>query len=595
MCTSGEAKKAIKRYEGTSNGYTLALEILKERFGQPYQIVRSCLDKLTKGARITVQNRGALLEFADLLVSTHRTLQDQDQLAKANTQSTLKAIFDRLPTQWQAKWVKRVIDFEAKGQSPKLCDLVGFVHDLAKAANHAVFTVTSTGGSDFAKSSRKKDQGKGRFGSTNQATDKKATVALSTMSTQVQQKSDTQGQQKSNKAWRESKPRVESSSQVIGQSNNATNLKRCGYCDGKHSLWECDTFKVKQVDFRRKFVRNGGYCFCCLGRHYAKNCKSQKTCTVKGCDNNHHPLLHQDKPAQTQTTEAKKQTVTCGALGSEVPFKPRMVLLKVIPVTVQAENGKSITTFAILDSGSTATMVTKAVGNLLGIRGTPETISVNTVIVEGMNQDVVISRCLLTPVGRAEPQIPVERAHFVESLNISQRYRPDSLNLSDWDHLRDLDLAAEVEERSVSVLIGEEVPWAHAVLESSYGDQLNSQPYAVKTPLAWCMAGPAQSLNTSLSQISVNFIQEESTSGDNTLTDEKYQSLENAVKRLWEEEKYGFTCNGEKAISVEDKRGLKISEDTTKIVDGQYQTGLLWCKEDPVLPNNRAAAEKRLK
>ncbi|XP_064638305.1 uncharacterized protein LOC135494321 [Lineus longissimus] len=186
-------------------------------------------------------------------------------------------------------------------------------------------------------------------------------------------------------------------------------------------------------------------------------------------------------------------------------------------------------------------MVTKAVRNLLGIRGTPETISVNTVIAEGMNQDVVISRCLLTPVGRAEPQILVERAHFVESLNISQRYKPDSLNLSDWDHLRDLDLAAEVEEQSVSVLI------------------------------------------------------EESTSGDNTLTDEKYQSLENAVKRLWEEEKYGFTCNGEKAISVEDKRGLKILEDTTKIVDGHYQTGLLWRKEDPVLPNNRAAAEKRLK
>ena len=105
----------------------------------------------------------------------------------------------------------------------------------------------------------------------------------------------------------------------------------------------------------------------------------------------------------------------------------------------------------------------------------------------------------------------------------------------------------------MSVLIGEDVPWAHAVLESSYGDQPNSQPYAVKTPLAWCVAGPTQNLN--MEQVyGVNVQSPDSLQS----TDEKYQSLEKAVKRLWEEEKHGFTCDGKKAMSVQDKRGLKI-------------------------------------
>jgi hypothetical protein len=57
MLTTGEAQKAIQNFDGTSDGYTQALAILNERFGRPYQIVKSCIEKITGGKRLTQHNR----------------------------------------------------------------------------------------------------------------------------------------------------------------------------------------------------------------------------------------------------------------------------------------------------------------------------------------------------------------------------------------------------------------------------------------------------------------------------------------------------------------------------------------------------------
>ena len=47
-------------------------------------------------------------------------------------------------------------------------------------------------------------------------------------------------------------------------------------------------------------------------------------------------------------------------------------------------------------------------------------------------------------------------------------------------------------------------------------------------------------------------------------------------------------------MSVEDRKALKIIENTISKVDGHYQMGLLWRQEVPYLPFNRALAEGRL-
>ena len=52
-------------------------------------------------------------------------------------------------------------------------------------------------------------------------------------------------------------------------------------------------------------------------------------------------------------------------------------------------------------------------------------------------------------------------------------------------------------------------------------------------------------------------------------------------------------ASSKKAMSKNDKRALDILENTTKLVNGHYEVGLLW-KENADLPNNRWLAEKQL-
>jgi len=48
--------------------------------------------------------------------------------------------------------------------------------------------------------------------------------------------------------------------------------------------------------------------------------------------------------------------------------------------------------------------------------------------------------------------------------------------------------------------------------------------------------------------------------------------------------------------SIEDRRALAVMEQTTKKLEGEdaYVSGLLWCEEDPSLPNNYDVAMRRL-
>ena len=52
--------------------------------------------------------------------------------------------------------------------------------------------------------------------------------------------------------------------------------------------------------------------------------------------------------------------------------------------------------------------------------------------------------------------------------------------------------------------------------------------------------------------------------------------------------------NDSKSTLVEDRRALKVIEETLTKVDGHYKMGLLWKDKNIHLPNNRAVAELRL-
>ena len=103
-----------------------------------------------------------------------------------------------------------------------------------------------------------------------------------------------------------------------------------------------------------------------------------------------------------------------------------------------------ISTFGLLDSGANDTLETQALKSKRRVGGSSEVISVNTTLEQKQDKHLKSLKCFLSPVGAAEPCIPVERAHVVSNLHIDDRYRPDTLDLSEWSHLQQLNLMADV-------------------------------------------------------------------------------------------------------------------------------------------------------
>ena len=141
----------------------------------------------------------------------------------------------------------------------------------------------------------------------------------------------------------------------------------------------------------------------------------------------------------------------------------------------------------------------------------------------------------------------------------------------------------------ISVLIGQDVPQAHIVLDYCWGDRPINQPYATKTPFGWCVAGlpnkgEDDSKLVALSVFEFDWAEERSA-----------MDLHLQVEKFWASECYGFGNAGNSAYSIEDKMALEILKSSTKLRQGRCEVGLLWLTNSSQLPNNRFLAEKRLK
>ena len=67
------------------------------------------------------------------------------------------------------------------------------------------------------------------------------------------------------------------------------------------------------------------------------------------------------------------------------------------------------------------------------------------------------------------------------------------------------------------------------------------------------------------------------------------------MESFWKLEHLGITREYSAPFSVQDKRALKVIEETLTKVDGHYEIGILWKDKDIHLPNNRAVAELQLR
>ena len=146
----------------------------------------------------------------------------------------------------------------------------------------------------------------------------------------------------------------------------------------------------------------------------------------------------------------------------------------------------------------------------------------------------------------------------------------DGKAFNDWPHLRDLELPY-IPRAKISIIIGTDCPEMHRSLEERHAGR--KDPIARRTPLGWIVLGPSEKTDA---------VQSLATSVASDLLAEQLRQISMLD--------FQDTAVSEPAMSVDDRRALKVMQETAKIVDGKYLVGIPW-KVDPdeALQNNRAS------
>lgn len=157
--------------------------------------------------------------------------------------------------------------------------------------------------------------------------------------------------------------------------------RKCLCCDAEfHPLFKCSKFQGMPIDDRRSFVKNGGYCFNCLCKHFG-TCSSTTNC--KHCQKRHHSLVHihrNSKPNDEQKSSSSDTTTpnqSCGMAVCEVGTNTNeQVFLATVLINIIDEKGRKRECRALLDSGSQVNIIRRAYIDNLCVRKIPVKTSV---------------------------------------------------------------------------------------------------------------------------------------------------------------------------------------------------------------------------
>ena len=538
-------------------GYREARRLLKERFGQKYKIAAAHVQRLIDGPPIKSEDGDELQRFSIQLVSCVNTLNEIGYLGKLDNPNNLKKIVDRLPYPLRARWrdtVDRIVEREERDVTVK--DVTEFVTTKARAASHPV----------FGKLDRERPKDK----DPNLGGQRRPRRAANGFATQSAEQASEEGKEK----W-------------------------CPLCKRGHWLSRCERFRKQSLAERRKVVRNYKLCInCLLPGHFVNACPKPSYCKVPECTAKHSTFLHpkakdehnyindviapattassQDGETDEGPTRANNAYVKMSAKAS-VPRHHSATALAIVPVRVKAAEGsKTVETYAFLDSGSNTSFCTEALLHQLNLQGRQTSLSLTTI--QGENSPVQCSMVSLEvfPLDSAANQVKLPLVYSRPSLPISDDAIGKQEDVNRWPHLHGLSLP-EI-DAEIGLLIGSDVPEALQPMEVRQSE--NGGPFATRTILGWVLNGPLGRERKATSSTS-NFLQ-------------TTVNLEQQFKNYCNLEFNDTSYDPKPSMSQNDKRALRIMEDSVQLKDGHYEIGLPWKSYPPQLENNMSVAERRL-
>ncbi|XP_055915434.1 uncharacterized protein LOC129948452 [Eupeodes corollae] len=354
---------------------------------------------------------------------------------------------------------------------------------------------------------------------------------------------------------------------------------KCSICQCNHRTPECKQFLGCSVSDRWAQAKRSRLCFTCLEvGHALRNCRRRrKPCGVDGCQRSHHQLLHDPQQlasvpgTKLDISQKKEAVLSCLAK----PEKNSKLLFRVLPVILYGPL-KRVETYALMDEGSSITMMDSSLIEELGLNGDKRNLDLqwfggraaqepSTVVsVEISGANIKKKHLLRNVYGIINLSLPMQ------SLSENDLHRD-----SRWfDRLP----VYPYNDITPKILIG--LDHCQLGLPSETIQLRDGGPYAAHTELGWVVFCPA-STSSSLPKSCLLMIKPSE------------DTLHKLVADYFETESFGVRP-APVLESQDDSRARRILKSTTVKVEGRFQTGLLWKRDDIELPDSYNMAKKRL-
>ena len=346
------------------------------------------------------------------------------------------------------------------------------------------------------------------------------------------------------------------------QSNEKPVEMKCSQCNDDHFITNCNTFREMTTSTRWERVKQLRLCFCCLRKgHGSHSCRSKKSCGVSGCKYCHHPMLHEESKGTLP-----KPVLNCR------DFKQSTQLFKILPVTLHGPKG-NLEIYAMFDEGAAISMLEENVAKQLGLNGSRQMLQLQW-YGEQMHTEPSSNVNLEISGVNSFTKYNLKNVKTIARLNLPKQTFSKSL----FPHLEVLPISDYKNVQPV-LLIG--LDHIHLGATGSIVENGVSSPIAAETKLGWVAYGPAIA-KTSDSPIILH-----------VRCADKLEELNMIVS-----EYIGNEINTDvPSISLESKEdsmARQILQQSTKLLNCRYETGLLWKNHTSKVPDSYAMAERRL-
>ena len=305
---TGVASDSIKmcRLDDGEDAYARAVKILYERFGSPYIVCNSVIERLKYGP--DVRSPAELRTFSDELANAEISLKKNSMFTEIDTQRNIIEICLRLESSIRYEWRNRVMKTkQSTGVYLNFSGFVTFIQEQADILNDPLYGKNALEGRPNRNKSSK---------------------SVSSLSVAIQ---DT------------------------GSSVQSNSNIQCHLCSKSHKLYTCYKFRSMPIDKRCDYVKTNNLCVLCLSNdHLVSECRSTYVCKINNCGKKHSSSLHVYPDVQLPS-------LTSSVRLNDNPD----VYMPTVPVVIDG----TFHTCALLDTGSSTTFCSKRLVDELKLQG----------------------------------------------------------------------------------------------------------------------------------------------------------------------------------------------------------------------------------